>query len=71
MSQCRLTTDARIIWAITTKDIWEAVRNKNALTVVVTSLLLVVFYWALPMLRTTLRRCRCASTTRATQPSWP
>jgi ABC-2 type transport system permease protein len=38
----------RIVWAITAKDILEALRNKNVVSVIVVSLLMVVFYRMYP-----------------------
>jgi len=43
-------SDLRIIWAITTKDMVDAVRNRNTLSVILVVLLAVVFYRALPLL---------------------
>jgi ABC-type Na+ efflux pump permease subunit len=40
----RLLESARIIWAITSKDILEAFKNKNLLTVLISVLFMVVFY---------------------------
>jgi len=40
----------RIIWAITAKDIVEAVKNKNTLTVIITSLFMLLVYRGLPVL---------------------
>ncbi len=43
-------SNARIIWAITAKDILESIKNKNTVTILVTSLLMVIFYRAMPAL---------------------
>jgi len=58
MREHRLSTDIRIIRAIATKDVWEAVRNKNALAIVVTALLVVLFYRALPLLNADVAEMR-------------
>jgi ABC-2 type transport system permease protein len=42
----------RIVLAITSKDIWDALKNKNTIAVILTSLLLVVFYRMMPTLLT-------------------
>ena len=41
---------ARVIWAITAKDILEALKNKNTISLLVISLLMVVFYRYQPAL---------------------
>jgi ABC-2 type transport system permease protein len=40
----------RIIWALFTKDALEALKNKNTIAVMITSLFMVLFYSALPAL---------------------
>ncbi len=40
----------RILWAITTKDLLEALKNKNAITVVVTAMFVILMYRAYPLL---------------------
>jgi ABC-2 type transport system permease protein len=45
-----LRTDVRIIWAIAAKDISGALKNKNALTVLLSVLFLVSFYRFMPAL---------------------
>jgi ABC-2 type transport system permease protein len=42
--------DVRIIWALFTKDVLEVLKNKNAITVLLTSLFMVLFYSVLPAL---------------------
>ncbi len=42
--------DLRIVWAITAKDISEALRNKNTITVLLSTLFIIVMYRALPAL---------------------
>lgn len=44
--------NARIIWAIVAKDILEALKNKNTIAIILTSLLMLVFYYYLPILGT-------------------
>jgi hypothetical protein len=44
----RLKEDTRIIWALFTKDVLEALKNKNTVVVILTSLLMVFFYRGLP-----------------------
>ncbi len=39
---------ARIIWALFTKDVLEALKNKNTITIIFSALLMVFFYRALP-----------------------
>jgi ABC-2 type transport system permease protein len=39
---------ARIIWALFAKDVLEALRNKNTIMVIITSLFMVLFYSVLP-----------------------
>jgi ABC-2 type transport system permease protein len=41
---------ARIIWALFTKDALEALKNKNTIVVIISSLFMVLFYSALPAL---------------------
>jgi ABC-2 type transport system permease protein len=41
---------ARIIWALFAKDALEALKNKNTIVVIITSLFMVLFYSALPAL---------------------
>ena len=48
----RLREDARIIWALFAKDVLEALKNKNTIVVLFTSLFMVFFYRALPALAT-------------------
>ena len=43
-------TDIRIIWAIARKDILEAVKNRQAISVVITALFIVVMYSFIPSL---------------------
>ena len=45
-----LSTHLRIIWAITAKDLVDGLKNKNILTLVITSLLVVLMYRYLPAL---------------------
>ena len=40
----------RIVWAITSKDLIDALKNKNVISLVVTSLMVVVLYRYLPAL---------------------
>ena len=40
----------RITWAIVAKDILEALKNKNTIAIILTSLLMLVFYYYLPIL---------------------
>jgi len=42
--------NSRIIWAITAKDLVEALKNKNTIALVITSLLMLVLYRGLPIL---------------------
>lgn len=42
----------RIIWAIVAKDILEALKNKNTIAIILTSLLMLVFYYYLPIFET-------------------
>jgi len=49
-SRPRLLDGLRIIWAITFKDILEALKNKNAIAILLSSLFMVFFYRALPAL---------------------
>ena len=42
--------NTRIILAITSKDIREALKNKNTITIILTSLLMVIFYRMMPTL---------------------
>ncbi len=44
------TEDFRIVWAITSKDLTDALKNKNVITLIVTSLLVVMMYRYLPAL---------------------
>lgn len=44
----RLRESARIVWALFAKDVLEALKNKNTITIVFTSMLIVFFYRALP-----------------------
>jgi ABC-2 type transport system permease protein len=46
----RLRANWRIIWAITAKDLWEGIRNKNAFAVILSALFVVVMYRYLPAL---------------------
>jgi hypothetical protein len=45
-----LRQNLRIIWAITAKDIVDGIKNKTTLSVIITALLLAVFYKFLPSL---------------------
>lgn len=45
-----MKTHLRIIWAITAKDLVEAVKNKNTLGVILSVLFMVAFYRVLPIL---------------------
>ncbi len=47
-TRLHLRESARIIWALFTKDVLEALKNKNTITIIFTSLLIVFFYGALP-----------------------
>ncbi len=47
-TRLRLRESARIIWALFAKDVLEALKNKNTITIIFTSLLIVFFYRALP-----------------------
>lgn len=49
MTEKRRLADARIIWAIAAKDILDGVRNKVLLQTVVTVLVMIAFYKALPI----------------------
>lgn len=40
--------NTRIVWAITAKDLLEAIKNKNTITILITSLLMVFFYRYMP-----------------------
>jgi ABC-2 type transport system permease protein len=40
----------RITWAIAAKDILEALKNKNTIAIILTSLLMLVFYYYMPIL---------------------
>lgn len=40
----------RIVWAITAKDLWDALKNKNTLAILATVMLMVAFYKYLPVL---------------------
>jgi ABC-type Na+ efflux pump permease subunit len=42
--------NARIVWAITAKDLLEAVKNKNTIMVLLTSLFMVFFYRIMPVI---------------------
>lgn len=46
----RRRIDARIIWALFAKDALEALKNKNTIVVIFTSLFMVFFYRGLPIL---------------------
>ena len=46
----RFTKNIRIIWAITSKDLVDALKNKNIITLVVTCILVVIMYRYLPAL---------------------
>lgn len=46
--KARWQAHLRIIWAVTTKDILEALKNKNIIALLTTSLLMVVFYRVYP-----------------------
>ena len=48
----RLQDHLRIILAIAAKDILEAIKNKNTIIVMISSLFIVIMYWALPLLET-------------------
>ena len=41
---------ARVIWAITAKDLVGALKNKNAISVIITSFAMVFVYWGFPIL---------------------
>ena len=45
-----LTEDIRIVWAIISKDLIDALKNKNVISLIVTSLLVVAMYRYLPAL---------------------
>ncbi len=47
-----LRESARIVWALFSKDVLEALKNKNTITIIFTALLIVFFYRALPALST-------------------
>ncbi len=47
-----LRRSARIIWAIVAKDMVEALKNKNTISIIVISLFMSVFYYYLPILST-------------------
>ena len=47
----RLRSNLRLIWAITAKDVIDALKNKNALANLVSALFIMVVYSALPSLR--------------------
>jgi ABC-2 type transport system permease protein len=51
-SNLGLRQSARIIWAIVAKDILEALKNKNTIAIILTSMLMLVFYYYLPILGT-------------------
>ncbi len=40
----------RIVWAITSKDLIDALKNKNVLSLIITSLFVVIMYRYLPLL---------------------
>jgi ABC-2 type transport system permease protein len=46
----KLAENLRIIWAITAKDIVDAIKNKTTLTAIVSVLFMIVFYRLLPLL---------------------
>lgn len=46
----RLRDHLRLILAIAAKDILEAIKNKNTITVMISSFFVVIMYWALPFL---------------------
>jgi ABC-2 type transport system permease protein len=45
-----LREDTRIVWTLFAKDVLEALKNKNTITVIITSLIMVFFYRWLPTL---------------------
>jgi ABC-2 type transport system permease protein len=45
-----LGANLRIVWAITAKDIVDALKNKTTLSVLISLLFIVLLYWALPIL---------------------
>jgi ABC-2 type transport system permease protein len=47
-SRLRFRQSVRIVWALFAKDVLEALKNKNTITIIFTSLLIVFFYRALP-----------------------
>jgi ABC-2 type transport system permease protein len=47
----KLRANARLIWAITAKDLVDAIKNKNALANMASTLFIMVLYAALPYLR--------------------
>ncbi len=53
-TRTRWLAHLRIVWAITAKDILEALKNKNIISVIVVSLLMVVFYRVYPGLSAAL-----------------
>jgi hypothetical protein len=52
LSGQRARDGARILWALFTKDVLDVLKNKNTIVVILTSLLMVFFYRALPALST-------------------
>ena len=52
----RLRDHLRIVLAIAAKDILEAIKNKNTITVMISSLFIVIMYWALPYLENGVER---------------
>lgn len=46
----RLREDLRIVWAITAKDITDALKNRTTLSVLLTTLFIIVVYRFLPAL---------------------